>query len=208
MTRELNRGGDPALDHIHNEVITDNCYAFDRLKRDGLECRMAVDLGASFGPATRWIVDTWPECFVTSVEGDQKRYRLLVENLQDAVSRTRLLHGVVIGSNRQHIGWDGNWRRDSDEVLNYALNMGSRVMRPVDVVPPGCDLLKIDVEGFEWGILEDLRDADLLPTTIIGEWHFENCRAAIREILEPTHDVKLLDTEYPWGPLTATRRRA
>ena len=76
-------------------------------------------------------------------------------------------------------------------------------------MPAGCDLLKIDVEGFEWGILEDLRNADLLPTTIIGEWHFENCRAAIREILEPTHDTQFFkQIDFPWGPFTARRRSA
>ena len=54
-----------------------------------------------------------------------------------------------------------------------------KVVEAVDVFPllADCDLIKIDIEGAEWEILQDPRFADLRASHVILEYHPRLCPA-------------------------------
>jgi FkbM family methyltransferase len=204
----MNRDGDSALEYIYREVVIGDCYAFSALRDRGLNVKVAVDLGASFGPATIMMSEAWPAATIYSFEADPRRFALLEENTDDLRDRVRVFNMALAGQNEGHIGWGSPWRESAAAALACTKGLGGEMRRASEVWPADVDLLKIDIEGFEWAVLEDLAAAGLLPPAIIGEWHFENCRNAIENILEPTHDFTWESTSCPWGPFTAMRRPA
>lgn len=209
----MNRDGDGALEHIYREVVIGDCYGFAGLRDRGLDVRVAVDLGASFGPATLMIAEVWPAATVWSFEGDPRRFALLEENTAAIRDRVHVRNLALAGRHESHVGWAAPWRESAAATFAYGAALGGELRRASQVWPAGVDLLKIDIEGFEWAVLEDLAEFGLLPPAIIGEWHFENARHAIERILAPTHDFRSDCLEeggsrYPWGPFSAMRRAA
>lgn len=72
------------------------------------------------------------------------------------------------------------------------------------------DILKIDCEGMEVEILEDLRDGNHLIwiDRIVGEWHGDGNRHLVGEILRRTHDVHLVrQPGMPIGLFHARRKQ-
>jgi hypothetical protein len=41
---------------------------------------------------------------------------------------------------------------------------------------------------------------------IVGEWHFQDCKDAITEILSRTHSATFSPTGYPWGQFLAVKK--
>ena len=204
----MNRDGDGALEHIYREVVIGDCYGFAGLRDRGLDVKVAVDLGASFGAATLMMAEAWPEATIWAFEGDPRRFALLKENAATYGWKCRLMNAALAGRHEDHVGWAPPWRESAAATFAYGQTLGGEMRRASEVWPAGVDLLKIDIEGFEWAVLEDLAEAGLLPPVIIGEWHFDNARCAIEQILAPTHHFTWEATSCPWGPFTAFRRPA
>lgn len=210
MIDKLVTGGDPHLEAIRVEVVDNDVYGLRELHRRGLDVRRFVDIGASFGPASALIMDLWPQSEGVAYEPD--------------TDRRALLHGLVADSPRivlsvfpfalyggagkaDRVGWGEPWRASPDVAWMQLLQLGDTSVAPVGSGGTVFDLLKIDCEGFEWGIIEALSEHRELPHVIVGEWHFDNALAGIRAALEPTHDFTFArpDTN-PWGPFTAIRK--
>jgi FkbM family methyltransferase len=197
-----------ALEYIWREVVEGHCYGFATLRDRGLKVDVAVDLGASFGPATRMILEAWPTAQVTAFEADPERFALLKANAAEFGWSVHLHNMALAGRHEDHVGWAPPWRESAAATFAYGKTLGGELRRASEVWPADVGLLKIDIEGFEWAVLEDLAEADLLPPAIVGEWHFDNALKAIDRILAPTHDFAWGETSCPWGPFTAFRRPA
>ena len=200
---KINTEGRADLDYIVSEVWRSQCYRFDDIAK--IICpKVAIDIGASCGPATIQILSMWSDCVVHSYEPDAGRFALLKENTSSFGDRVRLSMTAVCGSDRQHVGSDGIHRANAEAVWEYMAAFGSVEFPAASL--PNADLMKIDCEGFEWGILEDLAGLGRLPAVIVGEWHFENCLEAITEIMSSTHVMTFNDTRYPWGQFLAVKK--
>ena len=208
----MNTANRPELVYIYREVVDRDTYKFRKLAALYPDIKTIVDIGASFGPATKFMKTLWPNAVVYAFEPDADRFKLLKENLAEFSSVE--CHNVgVYGKNLQHVGFDGyRWRKSPEEAWQTATcsveNCAKIDISPVlNIWPENVDLLKIDVEGFEWGIIEDLAVARKLPRIIVGEWHFNNALAGLIQLLEPTHKFEFLrpDTN-PWGLFTAIKK--
>ncbi len=191
------------LEYIVSEVWHSKCYRFSDLSQI-VTAKVAIDIGASCGPATIQILTTWPQSVVYSYEPDPVRFSLLKENTAEFSDRVRLSMTAVCGSNRDHVGSDGVHRKNAGAVWEYMAAFGSTESSAESL--PAADLMKIDCEGFEWGIIEDLALLGRLPTVIVGEWHFQDCKDAITEILSRTHSATFSPTGYPWGQFLAVKK--
>lgn len=211
----MNTANKPALVDIYNEVVTRDTYNFRNIAVMYPEFTHFVDFGASFGPASKFIKTLWPRAHVYSFEPDKERFALLEENLTEFSNVTCFNVGAC-GINKAHVGFDGyRYRKTPESAWDNALCVGSgkpvdltgnefQLKHVLDVWPDRVDLLKIDVEGFEWGIIEDLTSAKRLPSVIAGEWHFNNCLAALIQLLEPTHRFVFRHCDSnPWGAFWA-----
>lgn len=215
----MNTAGKPELVFIYREVVEQDTYNLRTLARLHPEIKRAVDIGASFGPASKFIKILWPDADIHAFEPDYERFKLLEENMAE-FSGVKCHNIGLVGEDRQHVGFDGGkYRKSVDIAWATALCVGSgksvdylngkfRLEYVRDYWPDDVDLLKIDVEGFEWGIIEDLAKAQKLPKIIIGEWHFNNALAGLIQLLEPTHQFEFRRPDSnPWGPFWAEKKK-
>jgi FkbM family methyltransferase len=199
----INTEGRADLDYIVREVWEGGCYKFDEIAK--IVCpKVAIDIGASCGPATIQMLSTWSDCIVHSYEPDPTRFALLKENTEPFGDRLHLSMTAVCGSNRQHVGFDGMYKTSAEAVWEYMRAFGSVEFPAASL--PDAELMKIDCEGFEWAILEDLAVAGRLPHVIVGEWHFQNCKDALVEILSKTHDVTHQSSGCLWEQFLAVKK--
>lgn len=199
----METGGDAALDYIYNEVVVGNCYGFDSIAEQYPDVLMAVDLGASFGPSSAMICRAWPKVTVLAIEPNETRYGLLVKNIEDSNGRVLHRRAAVVGSNRSMVGWQSPWRDSADSAYEEVKATNAPIVFPNVIFDDwDVDLLKIDVEGWEWGILHDLSEQGRLPRIIVGEWHFENAKKGVYKALCDSHKVVVGDGDG-WGPFWA-----
>ena len=170
--------------HVLHEAVRDPFYRppepaqaiLAQVERD----LRILDLGGNIGAFGLMILDRYPSASLVSFEPDR-------ENLE-------LLHRCI-GRN----GFGERWSiveacattQDGETAFVSGQAALSRVPLPgdvsgdaptttvptVDVFPylAGVDLLKIDIEGGEWALLDDPRFAEARPAAVLLEWHTYDC---------------------------------
>jgi FkbM family methyltransferase len=136
----------------------------------------ALDLGGNIGLFGVWTFSRYPEATLTAFEPDPRNARLLSMTIEanQLEERWKLIMAAVgthAGEARfaagefatSHIVADGN-----AETISVPL---------VDVFDytSGVDLLKVDIEGAEWPILEDPRFAEIDAIVIALDYHVQGC---------------------------------
>lgn len=191
---------------IYDEVIVRDCY---RLRSILTPPAVVLDLGAFYGAFSVFAAAMWPDARIVAVEGNPHR----VDQLQANVARNGLSSRVavcptaVVGTARasgppEHLAEIAAWMRDktTTDVLALIERFG---------VP---DLLKIDIEGWELGVLERLHQAGLLARipVITGEWHFREAHEWIMEYVPRTHELTIEHNVpgWTWEHFFAVRRAA
>ncbi len=191
---------------IYREVCQDDCYGFAKLKASGLQVRVAVDLGASCGAASRMMRHHWPSAKIIAFEPDAVRYGMLTVNCPTVDCRNVAVAGFAGDREKMLAGvsTDARWREKPETALEGIAPVSvADSLAGVDWV----DLFKIDVEGFELGIFQEMSALGLLTKTkeIVGEWHFSAAKEGLAAILSPTHDCEFRDQPdgNPWNLFSA-----
>lgn len=149
-----------------------------------------IDAGGNIGAFGLYALSRWNVEQITSYEPDPANAELLTRT---ALARTA--------------GDTERWTVRASAVSNangtlrfvagrYSESRAARPGEPSITVPlvdlleqPAADLIKLDIEGGEWPILEDPRLATLPARAIVLEWHANECRVADA----PGHASRLLE---------------
>jgi FkbM family methyltransferase len=128
-----------------------------------------VDLGANVGYFGAFAFTEWPEASVVAYEPDPDNAEvhsrvISLNGLSDRWELRRVAAMTAKGTVRFHARGD---------ALSHAGEGGKLVVQAEDVLPVigGVDLLKMDIEGGEWPILEDPRFSTFPPRTLVLEYH-------------------------------------
>ncbi len=126
-----------------------------------------LDVGANVGAFCAYATSRWPESHILAIEADPDN----VVALRDLLTTGRSNRFEVLAAAAS----------TDDEPIRFAsgLGSGSRISSDGDLVDavdllallPETDLLKLDIEGGEWPILEDVRLADTGPLVVVMEYH-------------------------------------
>jgi|SRR5580692_6863707 FkbM family methyltransferase len=207
---------------VYQEVCVQDTYGFRALHAAGFKVRTAVDLGASWGMAARMIRHFWPAARIVAFEPDPLRFAYLARNCPSVECRNYAVAGFATDRAKMlaGIGLDnGPWRQNVDQAFSAsASGVPSYMTDPPASVASAfsgisdIDLLKIDVEGFELGIIREMKELGLLANVrgIVGEWHFENARLGLAEDLAATHDATFtmpVENAGPWQAFVAVLRK-
>jgi FkbM family methyltransferase len=146
-----------------------------------------VDLGAHVGAATLFFLQRFPAATVLALEPDPQNAALLrrtieANGLHGQCELRQAAAGVAAGnatiegfSLLAHLARDGSEEAvDQLPVLRkYQAGADSAPVEVVDVVPliGGADLVKMDIEGSEWPILEDPRFRASGISAVVVEYH-------------------------------------
>ncbi len=202
MAPQHTASGPDVYEAIADEVIYRDCYGVAELAEQPI--RTVVDLGASFGPFTALSAATWPAARIMSFEPDAIRWACLATNFENAGRSISIRDTMVVGH------FPKNWRRfvvhsGQEQFVDRWRERAQSVA--TSGLPREIDLLKIDVEGAELGILDELASLRRLERIkhIRGEWHFTRSRDGIAHLLRRTHRLRICDGGS-WNLFRADRK--
>jgi FkbM family methyltransferase len=136
-----------------------------------------LDLGANIGLFGAWILGLFRDVEITSVEADPDNARVLAATISANRGTTWKLIEAAASTRAGTVQFVSEGRTTSH--LARAGESGIEVPT-VDVfeLAGDADLLKIDIEGGEWELLDDPRFPSMRPAVLVLEYHQEGCPAA------------------------------
>jgi FkbM family methyltransferase len=200
---------------IAHFVLNEDEYRLSSLHASGRPVRRVLDVGGHVGSFTRAVKTYWPGCEVIAVEPNPESARYFRLNTSGLPGVT--LHDVAIvaedGPATVSIVWPGD-RNAAACQTRYLSAGGHEVPSREEVVAatsimnvltahgcPDIDIVKLDCEGPEAMILEELQRHGYLYRVgwICGEWHGRPNIPLIKDALAATHQLTLYEHEHPWG---------
>lgn len=164
---------------VFAEVFCDRFYALDeevirRLEASGSRLRI-VDLGANIGLFGAWVLATLPPSSLLAFEPDPAslaHYERFL-SLNPGAREWRLVRACA--GARTGEGTFLPYQDSQSRMIKTgeAHGLPTVTVPVVDVLPElrGVDILKMDIEGGEWDILEDARFGDASPGVVLMEYH-------------------------------------
>ncbi len=134
------------------EIFVDEVYGADLPPNPCI-----VDCGANVGLATIWFKQKFTGAHVTAVEADPNVFAILERNVHaQRLADVTMIHGALAktaGTVRFHAdGGMGGHVHPSGEIVVPALRLSS-------ILPDDVDLLKLDIEGSEFAVIDELVDS-------------------------------------------------
>lgn len=196
--------GTADVDAICNIMLEDK-YELLPIKSAGHSIRWCLDIGASVGAFTHRVKRLWPDAHVIAAEPASDSAELFLLNTKQFTGIDFHEAAVIPGKSRSVVlseGWDAQPASRFliemvKEVAPWIVPCEPSMVRGIGICEllsqhgnPDVDILKLDCEGSEAMILEELRDFNYLEKIhwIGGEWHHRNTIPRIREALSKTHE--------------------
>jgi FkbM family methyltransferase len=144
-----------------------------------------LDLGANVGLFGVYAAGRWPLASVTAVEPDPDNLAVLRRCVQlSGRGDAWQVVGAAAAAQDGTVAFEGG-----GASLSRIAADGADTVPAIDVLPrlAGIDLLKMDIEGGEWAILDDPRFAAAAPPVTVLEYHPYLCphpdpRAAVEAV--------------------------
>jgi FkbM family methyltransferase len=193
---------------VAREIFLDRDY---RVPAD-LEPRTIVDLGANTGISVRFLRALYPSAEIVAAEPDPANFEHLEANTSGdgSIRLVKAAVGLESGRTRFYPGKDG-WesslepRRDSHAIDVDLVTVPDLL---AEVGASQVDLLKLDIEGAEWPLLEGGALQSASPC-LVGELHFDDDHTlADAERMLAGFDVTFHRLDEVAACFTARRRRA
>ena len=156
-----------------------------------------VDIGANCGAASVYFARSYPEATIHAIEPASAPFKLLARNTRSlpnaqlhnlglfSADRAATLYAGVHDAGTASIFERPGRNTKSSEEITLREARGWLREQAIDSI----DVLKVDVEGCEAEILENIRDT--LPTVkaLYVEYDSVSARREIDQWLEPTHEL-------------------
>lgn len=162
-----------------DELFSQREYELPLQVRNALAGRQplrVLDLGGNIGLFGAWMIGEFSDVQLTSIEADPDNARVLAATIAaNRGTSWRLVEAAASTS-------DGTVRFVSGEQTTSHMAQPDEdgiEVPAVDVfeLAEDVDLLKIDVEGGEWALLDDPRFGSLRPAAVVLEYHPQGCPA-------------------------------
>lgn len=170
--------------HVLYEAVHDPFYTPPPAVRELLSNRdgdlRVLDLGGNIGCFGLLLLDQYPSASLTAFEPDPSNLdvlkRCIAQNGYEEQWRVVEACATPADGETSFVGGQGALSRVPlpGDVSGDAPTI---TVPTVDVFPylDGIDLLKIDIEGGEWALLNDPRFETARPGAILLEWHTYDC---------------------------------
>lgn len=193
------------------EVIENDSYELKTLYKKANDIKFIVDIGANVGAFSYYVKQLYPDASVISCEPSPECMKWVKENTDNKLI---YVEKAIVGDAKTKevtfnvCKWAGNhhvkgkfdmesWKRYGCEVLE-GITVPAITLSQVltDNKFPRIDLLKVDTEGSEPDIIEEIKPYLKNVKYIIGEWHSQSDLARVKEALKDTHNCVFTDGEF------------
>jgi FkbM family methyltransferase len=160
------------------EIFNRHCYEPSAEARRALgQPQTILDLGANIGLFGVFAAGRWPQANIVGFEPDRGNALLheLTIAANDLAHRWQLVEAAASVDDGRASFASG--KNAVSHVVDGGPTPGTVEVATVDVLPriAQADLVKMDIEGGEWPILNDPRFAESLPTALVLEYHPNGC---------------------------------
>lgn len=136
------------------DILADGGYCFHAERPDPV----IFDLGANIGIASAWFLKTYPKARITAFEPDPDAFSCLIDNLQHA-GKQIVCHQAAAWTSDGTVQFTSDGADGGRLVESGGLTVTACDLLPLITAEPIIDLLKMDVEGSEYALIEHLRNA-------------------------------------------------
>lgn len=191
-----------------NNILANDEYQLRRLIEEGHRLGTIVDVGAHVGTFSVHCARLWPSATILAIEPHPESFALLAENVRPYANVVPIQAAITDRSGQAilceaQLSVAHRVAEISEQIDGHAPGLGIEVtsLSILDVIQrhqlTRIDLLKLDCEGAEYLILEQLHDSGFLPQVgwIRGEWHSRHHNDRLRESLRSTHTYNIDDNE-------------
>jgi len=170
--------------HVLHEAVRDPFYTPPPAVRGLLSNRdgdlRVLDLGGNIGCFGLLLLDEYPSASVTAFEPDPSNLAVLKRCIarNGHAERWRVVEACAAPADGETSFVGGQAALSRVPLPGDVTGDAPTLTVPmVDVFPylAGIDLLKVDIEGGEWALLNDSRFDDARPAAILLEWHSYDC---------------------------------
>jgi FkbM family methyltransferase len=166
-----------SLAYLHREIFVDLQYYFRASRTDPV----IVDGGSNIGMSVLFFKALYPAARVLAFEPAARAHSLLTRNVEANGLRDVEVHRVALGRENAEVAF----YEDPDDPATFRMSTRSEripgIASPVpgrrlsDFLSAEVDLLKLDVEGAEDGVLEELSDSGALSgvAQLVVEYHHQ-----------------------------------
>lgn len=149
-----------------------------------------IDLGANYGSFALWAAHRWPGSEIMAYEPHPKVFKILSANVH--AYKQIQVNNWGIGNPGMRVLNDGP-NNDGERSFHAAMNnpyptgIHCEVRDPLTL--PECDVIKLDIEGCEYEVLEPLIKAGRRPSLILLEYHNHELRRVIDDLLKADYEM-------------------
>ena len=209
-------------------ILEGDEYELLPIRGDGHDVRLVVDVGGHVGSFTLRAKSLWPHAAVIAVEPDPETAQVFRRNTAH-LTGVHFYEAAAVAPGREVVrfcltgrGYEGDGNTASSFVIDDPAGAKAAAHR----LAPACvvrgrslgsildahairqiDILKLDCEGSELEILQDLQHHGYLAKTrwVRGEWHHREHIPEIEALLRVSHTPHFDPTPHPQGVFIAHR---
>jgi FkbM family methyltransferase len=166
--------------HGLKEIFVDEIY-----KQRLPERPYIIDCGANIGLSVIYMKRLYPDAEIVAFEPDKKNFELLEMNIKEFGFKQVELRNEAVWIENSMLNFSGKGSTESKLSIDY--KSGSVLVKTVrlkDLIQKKTDFLKIDIEGAEFDVLNDLKGKLHLVENLFLEYHGNfNQNLELNEIL-------------------------
>ena len=141
--------------HTYRELFVNELYKFQTIQPSPV----IIDCGANIGLSVLYFKQLYPNAQIEAFEPDSQNFSLLTQNCNSNGLKQVTLHQAAVWTNNGTISFSAN---DSEASHISESTAGNAVQVPTvrlkDVLQkyPDIGMLKMDIEGAEWDVVQDI----------------------------------------------------
>ena len=171
--------------------------------------RTVIDCGAHIGSFSLAVLKRWPRCRVIAIEPSQQNANLFFRNVTGVDLHVMALADCDGSAELWAVTGDTAFSTDAHVPGSQPTGETAVYGRLSEIIADvkSIDLLKLDIEGDEYGVLTDLTTSGKIQKIerIVGEWHQFEKAPKLLELLRPTHHVTMCVHQWDHGYFEAVK---
>jgi FkbM family methyltransferase len=187
--------------HSFQEIFEDGIYSFNAEKKNPI----IIDCGSNIGTSIYYFKSLYPDAIITGIEADPSIFSVLKQNIDNSRFQNIDIINKALWNTRttldfSHEGADAGRLNDVEKLNDSSIFVETILLSEILQEHSQIDMLKIDIEGAEVIVLEEIKSQLKKVKNLFIEFHsFDNRKqdlSTLLKILEESNFRYFIQTQY------------